>query len=114
MPVESIHGPAVLAEEVHHEEILSCGDAFKDQPVHRPVPGQGNLQGTLSPPPVPGNRRGGDAVEVRVAYNMKKGRTHVSFSSEINKMSFSSEDGVHFPSSGRSCPHAVFSSGEGK
>ncbi|MPN17381.1 hypothetical protein SDC9_164734 [bioreactor metagenome] len=40
MTVESIHGPAVLAEEVHHEEIMSCGDAFKDQPVHRPVPGQ--------------------------------------------------------------------------
>jgi hypothetical protein len=98
MPVKGVHGPAVLAEKVRHDEVLSCGNAFQDQAVHRPVPGQGDLQGTLPPPAVPGNRRRRDAVEVRVTYYVKKGRTHISFSSEITKMSFSSEDGVHFPS----------------
>jgi hypothetical protein len=87
---------------------MSCGDAFKDQAVHRPVPGQGNLQGTLPVPPVPGYRRCRDSIEVRMAYYMKKGRTHFSFSSEINKMSFSFTDDVHSPSWLHRCPQAVF------
>ncbi|WP_290682589.1 hypothetical protein, partial [Aminivibrio sp.] len=60
------------------------------------------------PPPVPRNRCCGDAVQVSMTYYVKKGRTHVSFSSEITKVSFSSEDGVYFPSLSESCPQAVF------